>query len=268
VVAQVGLRPLYSYFPIRTTMSLDQLKKGLFVSTCHYASRDQGWGRYIFLLISFMKSSSARVSIILGETHPVVIEGLKAFFATKSIQVVELIENLEQLQGALERNPDAIIVSETKLNGQDMFDAFAAMEPRRKPLPVVFFAHSNDPVCLARALAISASDYVHKSEGLDILEAAIKRAARNERPDNSRPIYQRRIQLIAARPELDESFPLTLREMQVLRHVAMGLSNREIGRSLGISVETTKEHVQNILRKLDVNDRTQAAIWAYRHQLL
>ena len=62
----------------------------------------------------------------------------------------------------------------------------------------------------------------------------------------------------------DDGIPLTNRELQVLRHVALGLSNREIGQSLGISIETVKEHVQNILRKLDVNDRTQAAVWAVR----
>jgi DNA-binding NarL/FixJ family response regulator len=65
-----------------------------------------------------------------------------------------------------------------------------------------------------------------------------------------------------------DNSPLTRRETQVLRHVAMGLSNREIGKSLGISVETIKEHVQNILRKLDVNDRTQAAIWALKRELV
>jgi len=48
----------------------------------------------------------------------------------------------------------------------------------------------------------------------------------------------------------------------------MGLSNREVGKSLGISVETVKEHVQNILRKLNVNDRTQAAVWAVKSQLI
>ena len=53
-----------------------------------------------------------------------------------------------------------------------------------------------------------------------------------------------------------------------MRHVSMGLSNREVGKSLGISVETVKEHVQNILRKLDVNDRTQAAVWAVKKALI
>ena len=61
---------------------------------------------------------------------------------------------------------------------------------------------------------------------------------------------------------------MTNRELQVLRHVALGLSNREIGRSLGISIETVKEHVQNILRKIDAADRTQAAVWAIKKGLV
>ena len=63
-------------------------------------------------------------------------------------------------------------------------------------------------------------------------------------------------------PALDAG--LTPRESQVLAHIAYGLSNDEISHTLGISVETVKEHVQKILRKLAVNDRTQAAVWAVR----
>ena len=61
--------------------------------------------------------------------------------------------------------------------------------------------------------------------------------------------------------------PLTPRETQVLRLIAMGLSNKEIGDSLEISIETVKEHVQNLLRKISLDDRTQAAVWAIRHGL-
>jgi len=59
--------------------------------------------------------------------------------------------------------------------------------------------------------------------------------------------------------------PLTPRETQVLRLVSLGLSNQEIADPLAISIETVKEHVQNLLRKLSVGDRTQAAVWAIRH---
>jgi len=61
--------------------------------------------------------------------------------------------------------------------------------------------------------------------------------------------------------------PLTPRETQVLRLVALGLSNQEIADPLEISIETVKEHMQNLLRKLAVSDRTQAAVWAIRHGL-
>jgi DNA-binding NarL/FixJ family response regulator len=65
----------------------------------------------------------------------------------------------------------------------------------------------------------------------------------------------------------DAGVALTPRETQVLRLVAMGLSNREIADALEISVETVKEHVQNLLRKVDLADRTQAAVWALRNGL-
>jgi DNA-binding NarL/FixJ family response regulator len=58
---------------------------------------------------------------------------------------------------------------------------------------------------------------------------------------------------------------LTKREYQVLIHLSLGLSNREISKSLSISLDTVKEHVQNILRKLKINDRTAAAIWSLKN---
>jgi DNA-binding NarL/FixJ family response regulator len=62
----------------------------------------------------------------------------------------------------------------------------------------------------------------------------------------------------------DSNVDLTPREQQALRHIAYGLSNEEIAQSMSISIETVKEYVQNILRKLRVKDRTQAAVWAVR----
>ena len=61
---------------------------------------------------------------------------------------------------------------------------------------------------------------------------------------------------------------MTTRESQVLRHLALGLSNKDIGRSLSISIETVKEHVQNVLRKMGVVDRTQAAVEAVKQGLV
>jgi DNA-binding NarL/FixJ family response regulator len=62
--------------------------------------------------------------------------------------------------------------------------------------------------------------------------------------------------------------PLTQRESEVLEQLANGLTNKEIALALGISYETVKEHVQHILRKIGVSDRTQAAVWAVRKGLI
>ena len=70
------------------------------------------------------------------------------------------------------------------------------------------------------------------------------------------------------RPDKSPSRALTHREQQVLRGVFRGMTNKEIGVALGISYETVKEHVQHILRKIGVTDRTQAAVWAVRKGLV
>jgi DNA-binding NarL/FixJ family response regulator len=74
--------------------------------------------------------------------------------------------------------------------------------------------------------------------------------------------------LAAPRNGSDAEVPLTKRESEVLKQLAFGLTNKEIAQSLGISYETVKEHVQHILRKIGVSDRTQAAVWAVRKNLV
>ena len=70
--------------------------------------------------------------------------------------------------------------------------------------------------------------------------------------------------LATPRLTADVEVPLTQRESEVLRQLAYGLTNKEIAQTLNISYETVKEHVQHILRKVGVSDRTQAAVWAVR----
>jgi DNA-binding NarL/FixJ family response regulator len=74
--------------------------------------------------------------------------------------------------------------------------------------------------------------------------------------------------LIAPRFGPDSEISLTKRESEVLKQLAFGLTNKEIAQALGISYETVKEHVQHILRKIGVSDRTQAAVWAVRKDLV
>ena len=102
----------------------------------------------------------------------------------------------------------------------------------------------------------------------EALIQTIKAAATGQSPSPAGAMHSL-AKLMKARQVFDEDqLHLTERETQVLRHVALGLSNKEIGWALEISVETVKEHVQNIFRKIGAKDRTQAGVWAIRNGLM
>ena len=131
----------------------------------------------------------------------------------------------------------------------------------------MFTGHEN-PSYVARAVALGAAGYLMKGATKDEIVDAIQRAHTGLPPEPDSLMGNVRNTMVRRRPTYDEDIPLTNREVQVVRHVALGLSNREIGRSLEISIETVKEHVQNILRKIDAADRTQAAVWAVKRGLV
>ncbi|TWT49145.1 Transcriptional regulatory protein DegU [Rubripirellula amarantea] len=136
--------------------------------------------------------------------------------------------------------------------------------------PVVIVSAYDNPTYVARAAALGAHDYIIKNGSNDSISSAISRAiAGSPLPEDSCLLkIQQAMRAEVDVASLPAELPLTSREAQVLRHIALGLSNKEIARSLAISVETVKEHVQNILRKIGANDRTDAAVRAVKLGLI
>jgi DNA-binding NarL/FixJ family response regulator len=130
----------------------------------------------------------------------------------------------------------------------------------------MFSAYEN-PTYVARSVSAGAHDYLVKTATRTEIVAAIARAAEGSAPARTGALRRVAGEMAKREAPTDARLPLTPRETQVLRHVAMGLSNKEIADSLEISVETVKEHVQNLLRKVSLADRTQAAVWAIRQGL-
>ena len=132
---------------------------------------------------------------------------------------------------------------------------------------VIVLSTFDSPAYVAEAAALGASDYVLKGATRQELIASIAAAVNGGSPTRTGQMRRGAGAKTTRQTVGSESVPLTNREMQVLRQLADGATNKEIGRSLSISVETVKEHVQNLLRKIGVADRTQAAVWAVRDGL-
>ncbi len=150
----------------------------------------------------------------------------------------------------------------------DGLNALGRIKLERPQLPVLMLSTYDNPTYVARAVALGANGYVLKSANRDRLVSAIRSVAGGESIWTREEL--RRVTGALATPRLaaDVEVPLTQRESEVLRQLAMGLTNKEIGQALTISYETVKEHVQHILRKIGVSDRTQAAVWAVRRGLV
>ena len=208
------------------------------------------------------------ISLLVADDHQVVRSGLVSLLAGSGIEIVAQASNgNEAVEKTLESKPDAVLMDIRMIEG----DGLSALEKLRKQAPqtpVVMLSTYDNPTYIARSLALGAHDYVLKGSPREKIVQAIERAVRGEEPpEDSIAVPVKQVMENRQNPE-DKSIPLTKRELQVLRHLALGLSNREVGHSLSISVETVKEHVQNILRKLQVTDRTQAAVWAVKQGLV
>ena len=209
------------------------------------------------------------IRLLVADDHEVVRTGLAALFEGSDIQIVGEASNGDQAVEITRQHQPDVVLMDIRMPDSDGLSALEAIRKESPETRVVMLSTYDNPTYVARSVALGASDYVLKGSNRNQMITAIRRAADGDNPSDDSILARIKTAMARRRERGDNNeLPLTNRELQVLRHVALGLSNREIGRSLGISIETVKEHVQNILRKIDASDRTQAAVWAVRKALV
>ena len=206
--------------------------------------------------------------LLIVDDHEIIRVGLRKMLEGSGFEIVSEASTAAEAIEAVDRELPDVVLMDIRMEGGDGLNALGRMKLDHPDLPIVLFSAYDNPTYIARAVALGASGYVLKSAPRERLLEAINTAVAGESAWTR--VERRRVTGALATPRLSQDIevPLTQRESEVLRQMALGLTNKEIAKMLGISYETVKEHVQHILRKIGVSDRTQAAVWAVRKNLV
>ncbi|MHC4403576.1 MAG: LuxR C-terminal-related transcriptional regulator [Planctomycetota bacterium] len=205
------------------------------------------------------------IRLLLADHHVAAVAGVKRFLDDTEIEVTaEAPDDERAVELAAATRPDVALLA-IELPTKGGLTALGRIRQARPHLPAVVTACNNHPAFLAEAHRSGANGFLFKDFSRDKLVTTLRRVVAGEQTWSSEEV--RRVAGVLATTRLSQAMeaPLTPREDEVLRHVIRGLTNRSIAEQLEISYETVKEHVQHIIHKLGVNDRTQAAVWAVRN---
>ncbi|MDX2764046.1 response regulator [Streptomyces europaeiscabiei] len=204
------------------------------------------------------------IKVLLVDDHQVVRRGLRTFLEVQDdIEVVgEAADGAEGVARAEELRPDVVLM-DVKMPGMDGVDALRKLRELANPARVLIVTSFTEQRTVVPALRAGAAGYVYKDVDPDALAGAIRSVHAGHillQPEVAEVLLSQE-----ANSGQGRGGSLTEREREVLGLIADGRSNREIARALVLSEKTVKTHVSNILMKLDLADRTQAALWAVRH---
>jgi DNA-binding NarL/FixJ family response regulator len=206
--------------------------------------------------------------ILLVDDHEVVRIGLKQMLSNSDCEIADEASTAEQGFNKFVASTFALVVVDIRLPGGDGLQLLGRIKSHAPTQPVLIFSAYDNPTYAARAVALGANGYLLKTDSVERIVDAIQRTSKGENIWSRDELRRVTGALATIRVGSETDVPLTQREGEVLKQLANGLTNKEIALSLGISYETVKEHVQHILRKVGVSDRTQAAVWAVRNNLV
>jgi DNA-binding NarL/FixJ family response regulator len=214
-----------------------------------------------------------RISVLVVDDHEVVRRGLLAFLDSEpdleivgdaggGRQAMDLLARLD----AEGRRPDVILM-DLQMEPVDGIESTRQVRARYDDVEVVALTSFAEEERVHAALEAGASGYLLKDSDADEVAAAVRAAHRGELQLDP-AVARRLMSSLRAKPRHDPREDLTAREVEVLRLVGAGRANKEIATELDISERTARTHVSNVLAKLGLSSRTQAALWAVREGLV
>ncbi len=212
------------------------------------------------------------IRVIVADDHGVVREGLRTLLTQAGLKVVALAGSGEEaVRLALEHRPQVLLL-DIRMPDLDGLQVLRTLRDQAPEVAVVLLTTYDNPTYLSQALQLEVAGFLTKDADPGLIPLAVRAAAQGHalftREVLRRALREPRPVEPAADAEAQVlDLGLTEQEVRVLRLVAQGLSNQDIADRLHISLNTVKTHLKHIFSKLDVSDRTQAAVWAWRRGL-
>jgi DNA-binding NarL/FixJ family response regulator len=204
------------------------------------------------------------IRLMIADDHVAVRAGVVTFIRGTEIEVVCQAETCEQtVKYALACQPDVLLL-DVRLGGLDGLGALEQIKRHNPSIPVLIFSASEQIKDMAYARKLGADGYLPKHSTREELLSAIRRTVLGKSVWTTRQIRQVVSRAATTALANGDRNPLSAREMEVLRLILAGLSNEAISENLEIDIETVKQHVKHVLKKLHVEDRTQAALCLLR----
>ena len=207
------------------------------------------------------------IRLLIADDQEIVRIGLRALLKDTDIKIIaEVTTGPEAVKYVMTNDVDVALLDVRMPEGDGLI-ALARIKLDKAEVPVLIYSAFDNPMYCARAVALGASGFLLKTATRDEVVTAIQTAAAGETTWTRADLRRMSGALAAPRLSADVEVSLTKRESEVLRQVATGATNKEIAEVIHTSYETVNEHVQRILERIGVSDRTQAAVWAVRNGL-
>ncbi|REK77694.1 response regulator [Paenibacillus paeoniae] len=207
------------------------------------------------------------IKVLIVDDHLVVLRGLRFFLQTQSaIEIVGQAQNGEEaLQQVQALDPD-IVLMDLMMPGMSGIEATGIITEQYPKVKVIILSSYSDRESVLQAIKAGAIGYQLKDVRPEVLIESIQAAMDGRKTLHPEATHQLMSHVVKENEEEKQIDVLTPKERVVLQHITLGQSNKEIAADLHISEKTVKTHITHILAKLEMQDRTQAALFATKNK--
>lgn len=208
------------------------------------------------------------IKVMIADDHMIVREGIKKILEKEEIEIVAEASNGEECLAKLEIFCPDILISDIHMPEKSGLEILKITKERKLPVSIFLITAYTDIDDIVEAVDMGVNGYALKSIDLEELIKGLYEIADGKQYIQTSLIPKLNNKLLMQNEDKDKIQSLTRREMDMLKQIASGMSNKEIASTFDITERTVKNHISSLFKKIGVSDRTQAAVFAIKNNLI